>query len=318
MTWTVRPAGEGTEVQVSALVATCEPSCDAHLSMWRSAAEQTVSESLDTGCWSAFASQTGFLIGSAAFRHERFDKFRLSIIVHPRWRKQGVGTQLLAQLQAGLRASNARTVHVRVPEGAEEALRFYKKRGFEETQRVVELRLALPRFDPSAWQPLLQRFAEQGVTFQTMHDELRHNLQCWDQLQELQNAVLPDWPDFDPGPVQLLEGDAFRRQLESLNTIPEGFFIAKHDEQYVGYSGLTAPHDATPRMAGNAGTAFLGTYRKHHLATALKVCCLAYAKEYGYHLVMTGSANPAMLRINENLGFERHSAEVRLVKQLGQ
>jgi GNAT superfamily N-acetyltransferase len=316
MTWTLHPASQDDEEVVNAFVAACEPSCAAHLGVWRSAMEQTKAESLPSRCWNVVATQTGHLIGSAAFRHERLDKFRLSIVVHPRWGGQGVGDQALAHLERGLRSSNARTVHVRVPDTAAHALRFYERRGFVEMQRMVELRLELSHFDPGTWQPVLQPFGEQGLTFHTMHDELRRNPIFWDQLQALQNAVLPGWPDFDPGSVRLLEGDAFRRQLEELGSLPEGFFVAVHEGQYVGYSGLAQPPSDASGVVDNAGTAVLDAYRNRHLATALKVCCLSYAKEHGYTVAMSRSANPAMIRVNENLGFERQKAEVRLLKRL--
>lgn len=48
----------------------------------------------------------------------------------------------------------------------------------------------------------------------------------------------------------------------------------------------------------------------------LKALCLNYAREQGWRFAATRSANPAMIRVNEKIGFERGRAEVRLVKKL--
>ena len=124
----------------------------------------------------------------------------------------------------------------------------------------------------------------------------------------------PDWPDFDPGPVQFLEGDAFRRQLESYHVIHEGFFIAKDESCYIGYSGLGLRPGDVPGVVENSGTAVRREYRGLHLATVLKAHCLAYAQQHGYQIAATRSGNPIMVRVNENLGFQRLPGEVRLVR----
>ena len=236
--------------------------------------------------------------------------------MHPLWYGQRIGSQLLTHLLAGLRAVRAGTVHTRIPETATSALTFFQHRGFVETQRVCELRLDLRNFELAKFLPLVEQVRARGITIRTLHDEVQAEPHCWDQLQALQNAVLPDWPDFDPGPVQLLEGDAFRRQLESYHVISAGFFIAKDESGYIEYSGLGLRTGDVPGVVENSGTAVRQEYRGQHLATVLKVYCLAYAQQHGYQIAATRSGNPIMVRVNENLGFQQLPGEVRLVRSL--
>jgi hypothetical protein len=48
----------------------------------------------------------------------------------------------------------------------------------------------------------------------------------------------------------------------------------------------------------------------------LKVQCLTYARRRDFATVISRSANPALIRVNEKLGFYYEGAEVRLVKRL--
>lgn len=279
--------------------------------------QQALSHPAPARRWSAVDAVSQQLVGSGVWRHERLDKFRLDVVVHPVWHGQGIGSQLLTYLLAGLEAVQAGTVHTRIPETATTALAFFQHRSFVETQRVCELRLALRNFAFATFLPLVEQVRNRGVTIRTLHDEAQTEPQCWDRLQGLQNAVRSDWPDFDPGPVQPLEGDAFRRQLESHHVIPKGFFIAKDGSRYIGYSGLGLREGDVPGVVENSGTAVRREWRGHHLATVLKVHCLAYAQQHGYEVAATRSGNPIMVRINENLGFDRLPGEVRLVRSLG-
>ena len=317
MPYSVRPADEHDDDGVVHLIDALDPPCAAFLHVWQSAGQQSASSPRPVRRWSVVDAMTQRLVGAGAFRHERLDKFRLAVVVRPLWQRQGIGSHVLAQLLTGLQVVQARTVHTRVPEVATDALRFFHHHGFVETQRMVELRLNLRAFDPGPFRPLQQQVDDHGLTIRTLRDEVQGNPDCWDHLQDLQNAVQPDWPDFDPGPVQRWEGDGFRRHLESFRVIPDGFFIAKDGLRYIGYSGLGLQEGERLGVVESSGTAVRREYRGQHVATVLKVHCLAYAQQHGYESAATRSGNPIMVRVNENLGFQRRPGEVRLVRSLG-
>jgi mycothiol synthase len=97
--------------------------------------------------------------------------------------------------------------------------------------------------------------------------------------------------------------------------IPAAVRIASAGDLFVGYSGL-GPEPREPAVVGSGPTAVRPDFRGRGVATALKFLCLADAQRRGYTVAASRSANPAMIRVNEKLGFRRGRAEVRLVKRL--
>jgi RimJ/RimL family protein N-acetyltransferase len=52
------------------------------------------------------------------------------------------------------------------------------------------------------------------------------------------------------------------------------------------------------------------------IATALKVRAITRARDLGVATVRTSTGNPAMMRINERLGFRTTATEIRLIHRL--
>ena len=49
------------------------------------------------------------------------------------------------------------------------------------------------------------------------------------------------------------------------------------------------------------------------IATVLKACCIRWAQAHAVRHLATSSGNPAMIHVNEKLGFRRSYEEVRTV-----
>jgi GNAT superfamily N-acetyltransferase len=64
------------------------------------------------------------------------------------------------------------------------------------------------------------------------------------------------------------------------------------------------------------GTAVRPDFRGQGIATALKVRAITDARDRGVTTVRTLTGNPAMLRVNERLGFRTTSTEIRLIQTL--
>ena len=78
-------------------------------------------------------------------------------------------------------------------------------------------------------------------------------------------------------------------------SVPEQVSIMTLGDVYVGYTSAD--------RANGLGTAVHPHYRGRGVATALKAENLTRCIAAGQHAFETSSANPAMLRVNERLGY---------------
>jgi GNAT superfamily N-acetyltransferase len=103
--------------------------------------------------------------------------------------------------------------------------------------------------------------------------------------------------------------------FDSWRTASDDFFLAKANGAFIGYTAL-GPDHRVPEAIGTGPTAVRPEYRGRGVATALKVLALTQAQRQGWRTASTRSASPAMIHVNEKLGFQRGRAEVRLVRKL--
>lgn len=243
---------------------------------------------------------------SALWRFRR-DGRRMDLVVDPSWRRQGVGGELLSALEQQAAGDGAITLQARADDGWMESLRFLDARGFVETMRMYRQVLWV---DEAALDPNVEpRLAGEGITISTLEREEARNPSCWTRFRDLLHAAREGWVDPDPRPVpdpaQAVEEfrQYYQRAAAYHSGRPDGCFLAIQGDRYVGFTGVI-------------GTAVHPGFRGRGIATALKVRAISYARDNGVSTLSTSSGSPAMLHINERLGFRRTSTEIRLVKPL--
>jgi GNAT superfamily N-acetyltransferase len=111
----------------------------------------------------------------------------------------------------------------------------------------------------------------------------------------------PTWPD-----TRTLEDI---RSLFQHILVPERFSIMQCSDHYVAYTSA--------ERSNQTGTAVHPAYRGRGIATALKAYDLHRCILDGQTYFETSSANPAMLKVNERLGYRFNGlTEVRMLKYL--
>ena len=251
----------------------------------------------------------GAVIGYGAWWQVRPGKFRMDLLVAPQWRRKGAGSGLLGYVAGRAREAGAATLQARVDVGQAQSLGFLLARGFAETMRMHRQVLQVADASLAGHEHLVARLAGRGIVIASLEHELARRTDCWEEYCRLFNAAREGWPDPDPGPPAgaPLAPPEFRRRyraaaVEHRVGAAESFLAAEED-RYVGFTGAL-------------GTAVDPAFRGQGIATALKLRAVSSARDFGLVTLHTSSGNPAMLRINQRLGFRSVSTEIRLVRTL--
>ena len=261
---------------------------------------------------------TGAVVGVAEYNHRpwEFDPLHFSmwIGVLPERQRGGIGTALYDRLAADFAKLGATAIRAGARENEGAALAFLEHRGFRELHRSWESLLDLTSFDPA-------RSAEhadppRGIEITTLAEELAKDPERLRAAHDFVNRVVPDAPSIDPPTPSPFE--SFRENVLGPWGLPEGYFLAKDGDTYVGQSNLSR----SGAMPEELYTRFTGVLREHRgrgIAMALKVRALTFAKERGYKRVRTSNStlNTAMVGINMRLGFVKQPIWIVFGKDLG-
>ncbi len=253
----------------------------------------------------------GDIVGYSHFHHMpgQFDpgRYRVGVFVAPAWQRRGVGAALFDHMVAALAARDARAIESFARETKPEAIGFLTRRGFTETLRTWELRLDLSRFDPAPFARHADRVRDDGVMIASLEEERARDSDALRSAYELHEAVVVDIPA--PIPHTLVPFEEFvHNNLESPRALPDGYFLARVGEAYVGEANLRRPQEGAHLFHNVTGV--LPPYRGRGIAMALKLATIAYGQAHGHSEIRTWNEvrNAGMLAINERLGFVRQPA----------
>jgi GNAT superfamily N-acetyltransferase len=218
--------------------------------------------------------------------------------VHPKARRRGVGTALLIALTEHVASLGFDKAWGSADDPGSQA--FAERFGFEEVEREVEQAIALPVGLPKAPMPA-------GIDVVTIAEQPELLREAYPLAQEEGYADLA----IDGEVVVKLDD-----WLKDEATLPEGSFVALHEGQIVGYSGLVR-HD-NPGVAEDGLTVVARDWRRGGLALALKRLELEWAAENDFDEVLTWTqrGNDGMRAVNERLGYEYRTVAVKMMRSV--
>ena len=267
-------------------------------------------------CW--IAERDGQAVGFGEYTqfagqyHPR--KFHLEVMVVPDRQGQGFGRALYEEVLRALAPTDPLSLRAQVREDKTRSVRFLTDRGFVEDMRSYESRLDVAAFNPSAYGDVEARMHDLGITFKTLR-QLQNVPGHWDKHFALVEELRGDVPSTEPHTP--LSKDVWRLRMEgNPELLPDGYFFAVKDGEYVGMSTLKSSGDSDDLNTGL--TAVKRGYRRQGVALALKLRAIAWAKSQGKRRIKTWneSNNLGMLGINERLGFVRQPAWLEMVLKL--
>ena len=219
--------------------------------------------------------------------------------VHPDARRRGVGAALLLRLAEHVQSLELHDVWGSADDPGSCA--FAERFGFEEVDREVE-QVKMLGDEPSP--PSLLPDGVEVVTIAERPELLREAYPLAAEEGYADLAVAGD--------VVIKLDDWLRDEA----TLAEGSFVALHDGEIIGYSGLMR-HD-NPGTAEDGLTVVARSWRRRGLARALKERELAWAAANGIREVVTWTqrGNESMRTVNERLGYVYRSVGVKMMASL--
>ena len=180
------------------------------------------------------------------------------------------------------------------------------KEDLENKVQRWEYVLPVQEFDSSKFQVYYNRMAELGIEISTLEEEAK-DPECYQKLYSLALKLDEHIPELD---MSNMTSDQFKKIIQNPEVLPNGYFIAKDGEKYVGASFVVKDRSLTIKDRPDlhqSMTATLEEYRGKGIAVALKLKTIEFAKEYGAEFIKTvnDSNNKGIIALNEKLGFKR-------------
>ena len=275
---------------------------ETHTSEWRPC---TQVESLERQCAAYIYQDNGVKAYAAIYAIDE-THFRLNLIVASPYRRRSIGTLLLEKVENEARTSSAKYLQSRLWED-EASVAFALSRGFTEVHRMRRMVLRASDFEYRRWATLADKLSVEGYSLTTLKEEFESGVDALKKLCELQLHARQGWPS--PDPTQQSKQTTVEDFSVLFSNIkePERFVIIKSRDDYVAYTSVKE----------GPGTAVHPEYRNLGLAKYMKTFAIKLGIDAGQSRFATNTANPAMQRVNEQLGYQYSGlSEVRFVKAL--
>lgn len=253
-------------------------------------------------------------VGTGAVRRmvwDREGRMSVGIAVVPEFRRRGIGRALYERLETYVREQGAREISAFVAEDwLPLAGAWLEREGYTEAERMRMSEQSLDTFDPDAYAAAEAKATAAGITFTTLAEaDTEENRR---KLWEVNSVADRDVPTTSHEDTPFEE---FQQQLDRPECLRDCLVIARHGDDYVGYTILS---HRRPERAFIEMTGVHPDWRNHGIATAVKVRSALLARAKGYKAIRTFNHvnNPAMLAVNRRLGYQPLPEGIIFVKTL--
>ncbi|MGB0387429.1 MAG: GNAT family N-acetyltransferase [Ardenticatenaceae bacterium] len=228
-------------------------------------------------------------------------KYWVGLAVHPDYEGQGIGSAYYEHVMALLLERDPIAITASTREDKPQAIRFLRKRGFEQTMREPRCELKVDTFDSTKFVGVLEKVRQSGIQIVTIRQLAEIDPNWKRNLYEAEWEIVQDVPSPDPHVKRSFENFE-KGTLGRPKLLPDGWFVALNEGRYVGMSALW--RSANKEKLDTGLTGVVRTHRRRGIATALKVHGIQFAQQYGAKTIVTeNEENNPMYQLNLILGY---------------
>ncbi len=236
-------------------------------------------------------------------------RFHFAIHLSPQWQTDALIDDFYNYIIDSCQKHNPIGFTVKIREDESVKTDWLTQNGFQPVMRFPLSVLNVAEFDFTPYAHLADKMAAQNIEIVPVAELSLRDADWQRRIYELDVSVTEDTPSPHPythAPFPLYAQNEF----EDPNFMPEAWFVALADGQYVGMTNLGMANEAAKIMH----TYFTGVrrdYRRRGIALALKVRAIRFAQNLGAHLILTNNEeNNPMYLMNLALGFQPQPADV--------
>ncbi|MGE5580265.1 MAG: GNAT family N-acetyltransferase [Bacillota bacterium] len=241
------------------------------------------------------------------------DERHIRLTVVPSKRRMGIGSFMLDYLETQVKRDNPKAIHAWGRSADKDSIQWAEKRGYVVVRERPVSELDLSGFDEEQFSADLEHLRLAGIEIRTIWDDgIGPYMQG---LFQVARATHRDVPFRSPDAADLDYKSWVREYEESASR--KVFAVAIHDGKVIGYSDVWMPV-VDGQSALVEYTAVLKEYRGKGVGLATKVASTAAAAKAGAKSLRTTNDpdNPAILHLNQRMGFRSRPGKVLLKKTL--
>lgn len=237
------------------------------------------------------------------------NRFQFAIFVPPAQQTPGIISDFYTYIVNACGEYDPVGFISRVREDEAAKIDWLARNGFQPVMRYPRSILYVPDFDAAPYARLFTKLAAKGIEIVSLAELSKRDLDWQRRIYDLEMVINQDVPSphpFSPPPFSAYA----QREFEDPEFMPEGWFVAVADGQYVGTTTL----DKVSEDVDLLHTKFTGVhraYRRRGIASALKVRAIQFAQSLGARLILANNEeNNPMFQLNLALGFQPQPADV--------
>ncbi len=230
-------------------------------------------------------------------------KYFIKLYIDKEFKDHGFGEPFYNHMITDLADKNPVALKTEIREDDVSLIKLFQQKGFQDNKRPKRyLELAISHFDFDLFAGYAERVETSGIEIVDLQKLKTYDSNWMQKFYDLDTTIEKEIRNANE--YEHFEFDEYIKMFKNKNFLADAHFVAIDNGNYVGISSLW-PDLVQKDLLYVGTTRILQSYRRHGIATALKLKTIAFAKLYGANAIQTRTVKGSpMFDLNRKLGFK--------------